>query len=106
VLARTATTPEPTEIGQIELARFVNAAGLESLGKNVYAATVASGDAIVSTPGKDGLGTLDQGYLENSNVKVVDEMIQLITAQRAYELNSKTVQAAQEMLQIAANLKR
>jgi flagellar basal-body rod protein FlgG len=106
VLARTATTPEPTEVGQIELARFVNAAGLESLGKNIYAATVASGDAVVSTPGQDGLGTLDQGYLENSNVKVVDEMIQLITAQRAYELNSKTIRAAEEMLGIAANLKR
>lgn len=106
VFTQTATTTEPTEVGQIELARFVNSAGLESRGKNIYASTIASGDAVVSTPGKDGLGTLDQGYLENSNVKVVDEMIQLITAQRAYELNSKTVQTAQEMLQIAANIKR
>lgn len=106
VLVRTATSPEPTEISQIELARFVNPAGLENLGKNLYAATVASGDAVISIPGRDGLGTLDQGYLENSNVKVVDEMIHLITAQRAYELNSKSVRTAEDMLGIAANLKR
>ncbi|MBM3324668.1 MAG: flagellar basal-body rod protein FlgG [Calditrichaeota bacterium] len=106
VLVRTASTPEPTEIGQIELARFVNPAGLESLGKNLYAQTVASGEPVVSTPGKDGLGTIDQGYLENSNVRVVEEMINLIAAQRAYELNSKAVQTAQDMLGIAANLKR
>ena len=106
VLVQTATTPEPTEAGQIELARFVNSAGLESLGKNLFAQTVASGDAIVSTPGKDGLGTIDQGYLENSNVKVVEEMIALITAQRAYELNSKTIRTADDMLGIATSLKR
>ncbi|MFH1010780.1 MAG: flagellar basal-body rod protein FlgG [bacterium] len=106
VFVRTASTPEPTEVGQIELARFVNPAGLENLGKNLYAQTIASGDPLVSTPGKDGLGTIDQGYLENSNVKVVEEMINLIAAQRAYELNSKAVQTAQDMLGIAANLKR
>jgi flagellar basal-body rod protein FlgG len=106
VLVQTASTPEPTEIGQIELARFVNPAGLESLGNNLYRQSVASGDPLVSTPGKDALGTIDQGYLENSNVKVVEEMINLITAQRAYELNSKAVQAAQDMLTIATNLKR
>jgi flagellar basal-body rod protein FlgG len=106
VLVQTVGATEPTEVGQIELARFVNPAGLESLGKNLYAQTVASGDAIVSTPGKDGIGMIDQGYLENSNVKVVEEMIQLITAQRAYELNSKAIQTAEDMLGIATNLKR
>ncbi|MBU1707796.1 flagellar basal-body rod protein FlgG [bacterium] len=106
VFVQTAASPEPTEVGQIELARFINPAGLESLGKNLFASTIASGDPILSTPGKDGLGTLDQGYLENSNVKVVDEMISLITAQRAYELNSKAVRTAEDMLSIATNLKR
>ena len=106
VFVQTATSPEPTEVGQIELARFINPAGLESLGKNLFAGTVSSGDPIISTPGKDGLGTLDQGYLENSNVKVVDEMISLITAQRAYELNSKAVRTAEDMLSVAINLKR
>lgn len=105
VSVQTATTSDPSEIGQLELARFVNPAGLESLGKNLYAQTIASGEPLVSTPGKDALGTIDQGYLENSNVKVVEEMINLIAAQRAYELNSKAVQAAQDMLGVAASLK-
>lgn len=96
----------PTEIGTINLARFVNPAGLHSIGRNLYLPTNASGDAIVGTAGEDGLGSLAQGFLEMSNVSVVDEMVKMITAQRAYEINSKTIQAADDMLQQANNVKR
>ncbi|MGD9330950.1 MAG: flagellar basal-body rod protein FlgG [Desulfobacterales bacterium] len=96
----------PTEIGTITLARFVNPAGLHSIGRNLYLPTNASGDAIIGTAGEDGLGTLAQGFLEMSNVSVVDEMVRMITAQRAYEINSKTIQAADDMLQQANNVKR
>ncbi|MGD9975946.1 MAG: flagellar basal-body rod protein FlgG [Desulfatirhabdiaceae bacterium] len=97
---------EPVEIGTIELARFANPAGLSSIGRNLYLQTGASGEAITGTPGEDGIGTISQGYLEMSNVSVVDEMVNMITAQRAYEINSKSIQAADEMLQMANNLKR
>jgi flagellar basal-body rod protein FlgG len=97
---------EPVEIGAIELARFANPAGLSSIGRNLYLQTGASGEAITGTPGEDGIGTISQGYLEMSNVSVVDEMVNMITAQRAYEINSKSIQAADEMLQMANNLKR
>ena len=96
----------PTEIGSIQLARFVNAAGLRSLGKNLYVPTEASGNEITGTPGETGLGTIAQGFLEMSNVSVVDEMVNMITAQRAYETNSKVIQTADDMLQMANNLKR
>ena len=96
----------PTEIGTINVARFVNPAGLHSIGRNLYLPTNASGDAIVGTAGEDGLGSLAQGFLEMSNVSVVDEMVKMITAQRAYEINSKTIQAADDMLQQANNVKR
>jgi len=96
----------PTEIGTISLARFVNPAGLHSIGRNLYLPTNASGDAIIGTAGEDGIGTLAQGFLEMSNVSVVDEMVKMITAQRAYEINSKTIQAADDMLQQANNVKR
>jgi flagellar basal-body rod protein FlgG len=96
----------PTEIGTITLARFVNPAGLHSIGRNLYLPTNASGDAIVGTAGEDGLGSLAQGFLEMSNVSVVDEMVKMITAQRAYEINSKAIQAADDMLQQANNIKR
>jgi len=96
----------PTEIGTITLARFVNPAGLHSIGRNLYMPTNASGDAIVGTAGEEGLGTLAQGFLEMSNVSVVDEMVKMITAQRAYEINSKAIQAADDMLQQANNIKR
>ena len=97
---------EPTEIGTIELARFINPSGLQSIGRNLYRPTEASGEAVTGTAGEDGLGTISQGYLEMSNVSVVDEMVSMITAQRAYELNSKAIQAADEMLQMANNVKR
>ena len=96
----------PTEIGSVQLARFVNPAGLRSLGKNLFAPTNASGDEITGTPGEDGFGTLAQGFLEMSNVSVVDEMVNMITAQRAYETNSKVITTADDMLQLANNLKR
>ena len=97
---------QPTEIGTIELARFINPAGLNSIGRNLYLQTSASGEPLTGTPGEDGLGTIAQGFLEMSNVSVVEEMVNLITAQRAYEVNSKSIQSADEMLQIANNLKR
>ncbi|MGD8990786.1 MAG: flagellar basal-body rod protein FlgG [Desulfobacterales bacterium] len=96
----------PTEIGNIQLARFVNPAGLRSLGKNLFTPTNASGDEINGTPGENGFGTLAQGFLEMSNVSVVDEMVNMITAQRAYETNSKVITTADEMLQMANSLKR
>mgnify|MGYP001297137410 FL=1 len=96
----------PEEIGQIELVRFLNPEGLSSIGKNFYRMTAASGDAQYGTPGLDGLGEIAQGYLEMSNVKVVEEMVNMIVAQRAYEVNSKAIQASDEMLQTANNLRR
>jgi flagellar basal-body rod protein FlgG len=96
----------PSEIGTIELARFVNPAGLISMGKNLFITSEASGDEMTGTAGEDGLGTLAQGFLEMSNVSVVDEMVNMITAQRAYESNSKAIQAADDMLQLANNVKR
>jgi flagellar basal-body rod protein FlgG len=96
----------PVEIGTIQLARFINPAGLRSLGRNLYSPTEASGAEIVGTPGENGFGTIAQGFLEMSNVSVVDEMVNMITAQRAYEINSKVIQTADDMLQMANNLKR
>ena len=106
VSAIQANDPIPREIGTIQLARFVNPAGLRSLGKNLFVPTEGSGDEIVGTPGQDGFGTIAQGFLERSNVSVVDEMVNMITAQRAYETNSKVIQTADDMLQMANNLKR
>ena len=94
------------EIGQIELARFINPAGLESLGRNQFAPTPASGSPLVGTPGSAGFGTVLSGYLEGSNVEVVDEMVSLITAQRAYEINSKSIQTSDQMLATATQLVR
>jgi flagellar basal-body rod protein FlgG len=97
---------EPQSIGQIELARFVNPAGLSAVGHNLYTETPASGAPITGFPGEDGFGKLDQGYLEISNVKVVDEMVNMIVAQRAYELNSKVIKTGEDMMQISNNLKQ
>ncbi len=101
-----AGSTQPSEIGTIQLARFVNPAGLHSVGRNLLLPTSASGDAITGTAGESGFGTISQGFLEMSNVSVVEEMVNLITAQRAYEINSKAIQTADEMLQIANNMKR
>lgn len=97
---------EPVESGQIEVAKFANPAGLNKIGENLYQATANSGDPIDWDPEDDATIALQSGYLEDSNVKVVEEMVGLITAQRAYEFNSKIIQASDEMLQTAANLKR
>jgi flagellar basal-body rod protein FlgG len=91
---------------QAQLVRFNNPAGLESEGSNLYKETPASGTPELGTPGQNGFGTLNQGYLELSNVSVVEEMVNLIQAQRAYEVNSKAVQAADEMMQQSNNMKR
>jgi flagellar basal-body rod protein FlgG len=91
--------------GQITIANFQNPAGLNSIGNSLYLPTDASGNPIVGTPGgTEGLGTLQQGYVEQSNVSIVDEFINLITSQRAYEANSKVVKAADDMYQQANNL--
>lgn len=97
---------EPEELGQIQLARFSNPSGLISIGRNLYQPTVASGDPMVDTPGSAGYGTIVQNSLEMSNVKVVEEMVNMIAAQRAYEINSKAIQAADDMLSTAGQLKR
>ena len=92
--------------GQIQLANFVNPAGLNSIGRNLYLPTDASGDPTVGTPGgQEGMGSLLQGYTEQSNVSVVEEFINLIVAQRAYEANSKVVKASDEMYQMINNLR-
>lgn len=96
----------PQQIGQIQLVRFVNPAGLQSMGRNLLKETNASGAPTTSNPGQDGAGTLVQRYLEMSNVQVVDEMVNMIVAQRAYEMNSKAITTSDEMLGIAAGLKR
>jgi len=95
-----------SSIGEIELYDFTNPAGLISLGHNLYRQTDASGEAIAGTPGSDGMGTLVQGFLEISNVDVVEEMVAMIMAQRAYEINSKAIQTCDSMLQVANNIKR
>ncbi|MBL8228775.1 MAG: flagellar basal-body rod protein FlgG [Bryobacterales bacterium] len=93
--------------GQIQLANFMNPAGLNSIGRNLYTPTDASGDPIVGNPGgQEGLGSLLQGHVEQSNVSVVEEFINLIVSQRAYEANSKVVKAADEMYQQVNNLSR
>lgn len=97
---------EPEVLGQIELAKFINPAGLRSIGGNLYEATVASGEPIIGTPGSEGFGNLAQGFLEASNVEVVEEMVNMIVAQRAYELNAKVIKTADQMLSIANNLPR
>ncbi|MBW1644794.1 MAG: flagellar basal-body rod protein FlgG [Deltaproteobacteria bacterium] len=95
-----------TQVGTIELGWFSNPSGLKALGKNLFLETDASGPATLGTPGNDGLGTISQGFLEMSNVVVVDEMVKMIVGQRAYEINSKAIQTADEMLQTANNIKR
>lgn len=96
----------PSEVGNIELARFPNQAGLKSIGRNLYVETDASGPVTTGTPGQDGYGTIAQGFLEMSNVSVVEEMVNMIVSQRAYEINSKVIQTSDDMLQVANQLKR
>jgi flagellar basal-body rod protein FlgG len=102
----TYATPTGSTNFRVQLSRFVNPNGLESTGRNLFKETPSSGAPELGNPGENGFGELSQGYLEMSNVKVVEEMVKLIVAQRAYEVNSKAVQAADEMLQQGNNLKR
>lgn len=97
---------EPIEVGQLELYRFPNAVGLENTGDNLYKVTNASGEPIAGRPGIDGMGITKHKFLEMSNVSVVNEMVQMIVAQRAYEFNSKAIQTSDNMLSTAVNLKR
>jgi len=97
---------DKTEIGQVEMVRFVNEGGLKSLGGNLYVATEASGNPMVEFPGENGTGMIQQNYVEASNVQIVEEMVNMITAQRAFEIVSKSIQVSEEMLQVASNLKR
>ena len=96
----------PTTIGQIELARFTNPGGLNAMGKNIFMPSGSSGSVTTANPGSDGLGTVNQGFVEMSNVNIVEEMVNMIVSQRAYELNSKVVQTSDQMLQIANNIIR
>ncbi|MCX7965205.1 MAG: flagellar basal-body rod protein FlgG [Syntrophorhabdaceae bacterium] len=106
VSAKIAGQSEPQQLGTIELAMFPNPSGLKAMGKSIYMETDASGSPITGKPGENGLGTILQGFLEMSNVNVMQEMINLIVGQRAYEVNSKAIQAADEMLQMANNVRR
>jgi flagellar basal-body rod protein FlgG len=98
--------PTPSAIGELTLTQFVNPKGLRPLGNNIFVETEASGPPVESAPGADGAGTLLQGYLESSNVDPVTELVELIKAQRAFELNSQSIQAADQALQVVANLRR
>ncbi len=97
---------EATEIGRIDLVSFANPSGLLSTGRNMYAPTAASGEPVIGVPGDTGMGELQQGSLEGSNVEIVQEMVEMITAMRAYEINSKAIKNADEMGQMANGLLR
>ena len=99
-----AGTAAPTQVGSLQLASFVNPAGLLSMGENLYAETAASGTASANAPGSNGLGLINQGYVETSNVNVVEELVNMIQTQRAYEINSKAIQTSDQMLQKLAQM--
>jgi flagellar basal-body rod protein FlgG len=105
VTATVAGEAQPVTVGQIQLASFANPAGLASAGHNLFKETAASGTATTGAPGSNGIGSLQQGTLEGSNVKVVEEMIDLIAGQRAYDVNSRVIKAADEMMQETAQLR-
>ena len=94
----------PQTLGQLELARFPNEGGLQAAGDNLFTETAASGSVLTGLPGSPGYGSLQQGFLETSNVNAVQEITDLITAQRAYEMNSKVISAADQMLQITSKM--
>ncbi|MCP4285636.1 MAG: flagellar basal-body rod protein FlgG [Gammaproteobacteria bacterium] len=103
VSALVAGNDVPTQIGNIELADFINPMGLEAMGGNLFRETLASGGPTTTTPGEDGVGTLMQGSLESSNVNVVEELVNMIETQRAYEMNSKAISTTDEMLSYVSN---
>lgn len=98
VSATISGTTTPTQIGTIQLATFVNVGGLQSVGENLYVETASSGTPTPNTPGSNGAGVLNQGYVETSNVNVAEELVQMIQTQRAYELNSRAIQTSDSML--------
>jgi flagellar basal-body rod protein FlgG len=99
-----AGTAAPTQAGSLQLVNFVNPAGLQAIGQNLYTETAASGTPSAGTPGTNGLGLLSQGYVETSNVNVVEELVSMIQTQRAYEINSKAIQTSDQMLQKLSQL--
>lgn len=106
VLARQGDQKEAVEVGRIELANFTDPAGLTALGDSLYRSSEKSGDARYGRPGEDGFGAVAQGFVESSNVKMIDEMVNLMVAQRAYEMSVKVIQASDEMLGMSNNLHR
>jgi flagellar basal-body rod protein FlgG len=106
VSVQLADQAEPEQVGRIELAMFQNPSGLQKMGNNIFMPTQSSGEAITGVPGENGLGTLLQGYIEQSNVSVVEEMVSMIVSQRAYEANSKVIHTADDMFTKANNLLR
>ncbi len=106
VSAVTPGNPQPQQLGQLTLSRFVNKTGLESIGDNLYVETAGSGPAIDGAPGSEGFGSVQQGYVEESNVNAVTEISSLIAAQRAYELNARVISASDQMLNAAAQIFR
>jgi flagellar basal-body rod protein FlgG len=106
VLVRARDQGAMVEVGRIELANFANPSGLEASGQNLYKSSERSGDATFGRAGEEGMGTILQGYLEASNVKMVDEMVNLMVAQRAYEMSVKVIQVSDEMLGMSNNLRR
>jgi flagellar basal-body rod protein FlgG len=105
VQVKIAGNPTPQTVGQLQLATFINEAGLEAQGGNLFIETAASGQATIASPGEPGFGTLSQGFVEASNVNPVAEITALITAQRAYEMNSRVVKTADEMLSTTAQMR-
>jgi len=106
VLGRVAGEPDLVPLGRLELSLFVNPGGLEPMGDNLYRPTHESGDALYAAPGEEGSGLVAQGFLESSNVDMVEELTQLMLAQRAYEVNSRVIQASDELLAIVNSLRR
>lgn len=94
------------EIGQLELANFVSAEYLKPMGNNLYVPTAESGDALVGRPGEDNLGSIQQGFLESSNVNLIDELVTMMLAQRAFEINSKVIQVSDELMSLSNNMRR
>ena len=106
VSVRSGTQSTASEVGRIELANFADPSGLIALGQNLYKSSEKSGDAIYGKPSEDGFGAIAQGFVEASNVKMIDEMVNLMVAQRAYEMSVKVIQASDEMLGMSNNLRR
>lgn len=105
VSVKLAEQTQTSQVGQIQLVNFVNPSGLDAIGRNLFKQTAASGQPLVGTPGQNSLGTLEQGFVEQSNVNIVEELVNMIIAQRAYETNSRVVKASDEMLQMINNVR-